>query len=73
MQLSATLNANQFKVEAQDGQPDVVSLFRLWLNAQGAGPAVTLEELTESLAKNTDQLEQAVAAATILTQEGQGV
>lgn len=60
--LEVTLNGNTFKADGEP--PDLVSMYRSWLNAQNLDPSVTVEELTERLKANNNALAQLVSAHT---------
>jgi len=60
MTIKTTLDGNTFEAEDTAVTPELVSMFRSWLNAQSLEPAVTIEELTERLQSNNNTLHDAV-------------
>jgi hypothetical protein len=61
---SIRLGQNTFDAEGETLAVDehFVSLFRVWVNAQGLGDAVTTEELAQRLEAQNQRLQDAVDA-----------
>lgn len=65
LKLSISVQGNIFDADGEfDFNPELTSLFRVWVAAIGGADGVTLEELTEHLEGNTQRLEDAVTANT---------